>query len=301
MTPMRTVTLTLAVAAVGLTAALAFGAGFAIGASTPEKQKPRIEVRADTVAAQVVNRAAMIGRDLTEAEIVDIVDRQIGIEVLIRKAAKLDVHLKDADIRKHMVAVMTHVLSGQVPEPTHDDLAAFLAENPDRYMTPNRVSFEHVFFAEDHSAAEALAQSLRDGGEAPAGAGDIFWLGRDMDSYSSSQLLTVLGHGFVQAVSDIPMNTWTGPIRSGRGWHVVRLKARHAPQPLPAEERDRRLREDWQRHRLSLGFAEKVEAMRAGYDISSPDPETLRAAIAGQASRSRSIWAVNATAPVARE
>ena len=104
-------------------------------------------------------------------------------------------------------------------------------------MTPRKVTFEHVFFETNPSEADAWYKLARSQGDIPADVGDMFWLGRRMEQYSASQLLTVLGDEFVKQLKDLPLNEWSEPIQSARGAHIVRLEEVHEPRHRRREDR----------------------------------------------------------------
>lgn len=252
-----------------LTLVLGVGLGFLLAnrpASTEE-----IRINAAALTTHIEDREALLGRPLVAQEQQALLDRIVQQEVLVREAARLDLHRKDQDMRKHLIALMQHVLYTEVAEPTNAELQAFHAANRDRYLLPESVSFEHVFFGEDRAAAEALARAVRAGAPVPDDAGQVFWLGRHMQGYYFSQLLTVLGHDFARALKSLPQGEWSGPVRSGRGWHLVRLQAFHPRSPLPAEERDRRLREDWKKDALNRTYDAKIAEMSGRYRIVLPE------------------------------
>ena len=274
----------LAVASVA--AVVGFVAGWALflpDASTPDE----ITISAAQIAAHVANKSALVGRDLTPEEINEIIDRQIAIEVTLAEADRLEIHLKSPDIRKHLIAAMGPVLSSHIPEPSQDALDALFAEAPERFMTPPSVSFQHVFFAKDKAKAQALADAIAEGAPVPENAGDTFWLGRHMERYYYGQLLTVLGHDFTASLKRLPIGTWSGPIKSARGWHLVRLEALHPPEPLPKEERERRLRHVWTKREAARAYDVQIERLTAGHVIHRPSREELETAISAQLEKDR--------------
>ncbi|WP_223426112.1 peptidylprolyl isomerase [Tateyamaria pelophila] len=89
--------------------------------------------------------------------------------------------------------------------------------------------------------------------------------------------MTVLGWDFSAQIRELEPGEWTGPIRSGRGWHLVRLDAFHPPKTLPPDELNRILREDWTQAYSQRSFERRLDNMRASYKIdlpSSMEPQT---------------------------
>jgi peptidyl-prolyl cis-trans isomerase C len=183
-----------------------------------------------------------------------------------------DLHLNDPRVRKRLTDKMNFLLSEEPPEPTAADLQALYDADPGRYRTPRSTSFEHIFFTKDRAAAEALMARIRVGEEPVEGEGDKFWLGRQMQRYSAGQLLTLLGYKFERALRTVPVGEWRGPIQSGRGWHLVRVSARHEPEDLPDTERLRRLRADWDARHRERSRERRMAELRSHYEVVLPDP-----------------------------
>jgi hypothetical protein len=85
-----------------------------------------------------------------------------------------------------------------VPAPTDAELEVFVAAHPERYATPARVTFTHVFVSNERAGANADAQAagLRDqldAGADPATLGDPFLRGRDLRLHSQSELAGIFG------------------------------------------------------------------------------------------------------------
>ena len=111
---------------------------------------------------------------------------------------------------------------------------------------------------------------LRAGTVEPETAGDIFWLGKHLQGYSSRQLVVLFGFGFDRAVKLAAPGEWTGPLKSGRGWHLVRVTETRPPKPLTGDELKRRLYQDWM-HQYRMSRREGILAeMRKRYEIDLP-------------------------------
>lgn len=208
---------------------LAGGAIFLLHAlvAEPPIERERIEVTATTVDEIIRLRSEILSRPLTDEERAELIEQFVDEEILVREAVARGLHLADGKVRQRLRERMEFLLAESAPEPTAADLDRLRARHPNRYKTPQTVTFEHVFFAEDRGAAAALLEEVRDAARMPEAAGERFWLGRRMERYSASQLLVVLGAGFVDALGAMPTGEWTGPIESGRGWHLVRLESFH--------------------------------------------------------------------------
>ncbi|WP_193139034.1 peptidyl-prolyl cis-trans isomerase [Meridianimarinicoccus sp. MJW13] len=229
-----------------------------------------IDVTSEQAAVLVENHAALVGRPLSPQESAQVVERYINDEVLVREAVARGLHLSDAKLRARMLAKMDFLLMDEAPDPTPEELAALRTAMPDRYSLPETISFEHRFFGDNETASRDALAKLTAGSDLPEGAANRFWLGEWMEGYSEAQIQTVLGPEVFEAIAELPPDTWSGPLQTGRGWHVVRLTSVTGPQPLPAQELDRRLREDFAlRHHVETRD-KRILDMRKAYDIRLP-------------------------------
>lgn len=256
-----------------LTAAAVFG----IHALTGGEEGKTIEVRPEAIAGSIALQRELIGRPLTEDERTDLVDSLVRQEILVQEASARGLHLHDSKTRERLVTQMYFVMTEDAPDPRPEDLAALLEEHPENYMFPESVSFDHMFFETDKAAALAVLDQITAGEDVPLDAGDRFWLGNRLEYYAPAQIEIVLGAAFGSVLKDLEPGEWAGPIRSGRGWHLVRLDVFHPPQNLPEDELDRKLRSDWAEGYRAKSFATRLKDMRETYTIALPSEAEIAA------------------------
>ena len=243
---------------------------FALHELTVPDRREVIDISPEALARAFDQRQAILGRPLNPKEQAGIIDQLIRQEILVREAIARNFHLHDFKTRARLVSQMHFVMAEEAPDPSAPDLAALHAEAPERYMTPKTVTFDHIFFATDEAAASLLMTGLAAGEQAPEAAGDRFWLGSRMERYCFEQINSVLGVEFAMSLTGLQPGSWAGPIRSARGWHLVRLESFQLPAPLSAEETNRRLHENWKKTFSARTFAQRLEEMKRGYRINIP-------------------------------
>lgn len=236
-----------------------------------EPEREQIVLTSAAAEDLVQMSSELLGRPLAPPERESLVHDYIDQEILIREAVARGLHLNDPRVRKRLAEKMNFLLSEEPPEPTAADLQALYEADPGRYRTPKTTSFEHIFFKESKASAEALMERILSGEEPAEGAGDKFWLGRQMPRYAAGQLLTLFGYEFERGLRALPVGEWQGPIRSGRGWHLVRVHARHEPEDLPDPERLRRLRADLDDRYREQSRERRLAALRNHYEIVFPE------------------------------
>src|SRR5262245_19219822 len=165
---------------------------------------------------------------------------------LYRKAIALDLDRDDAMVHGILVRQMRLLLkrSDHAPLPDDAELRAYMDRHRDEYLEPARVSLWHVFLASDLRGAEAetdaraLLARLRSEPVAPAQAlrlGDAFPPGGHLQAQSEQDLTRLFGRDFSRAVVALEPGTWTGPLRSAYGVHLVRIEAKEAARTQPFE------------------------------------------------------------------
>jgi hypothetical protein len=236
------------------------------------RQGDEIAATPEVVAALEEERRELLGRPLTEAERQRLADDWIAQEVLVREAMKRGLDRGDGVIRHRLVEKMRVLLREPPREPTRSELEAFHREHEERYRTAERVSLEHVFFFKTSEAAAGATSRLA---ALRAGAdfrrmGERFWLGPVFQGVTQPELGRVLGEPFAKAVFALPLETWTGPLESIRGVHLVRVTARRAAAPAPFEAVENEVREDWQEARDREALERHLLELKKAYRISTP-------------------------------
>jgi hypothetical protein len=221
-------------------------------------------VTRELAQALTKEREELLLRPLTAEERERVISDFVDEEVLLREAYREGLDRGDPRIRRWLVDKMEFSLDEEPEEPTPADLDALYRENPERFMTPRVVSFDHVFFASGHP--EPILSRLR-AGEDITRWGDEFWLGKSLKRVSELELSTTFGGEFASRLFSLPQDEWNGPFSSLRGWHFVRVTELQEPMLRSREESDWALREDWRRARREESRARKLAELRARYRI----------------------------------
>ena len=168
-----------------------------------------------------------------------LIRRDADDEMLFREGMALGLDRDDEIVRRRIVQKMQFLLNdtSAPPEPTQLQLQSYYAANVHQYEQPPEVTFSHVFFSvdvPDARPAQARAEISR-GALGKSGAnrapdlGDPFPYRHDFAGYDPQQVSRLFGDSeFSRAVFTAPTGQWSGPFRSGYGWHLVHIDARRA-------------------------------------------------------------------------
>lgn len=198
----------------------------------------------------------------------------IDDELLYREGLRLGLDKNDNIVRQRVIEKMLFLaedLAGSGRPVGDDELDKYLRTHASDFRRPTVVSLVHVFAATDPSMLARLRPTLAagiDGGAADAPAcGDAFPLGRRVVDASLEAVGKSYGAAFADAVGALPVGTWSEPIASLYGYHLVKVLARKdGGTPTLAEVRGE-VRLAYLQERKARATAELLRAIRARYRV----------------------------------
>jgi hypothetical protein len=208
-------------------------------AAPASRDNTRISLTSAELAALRAAQAQRLGVTALDAGHTAEVDRRaIEDEVLYREGLRLGLDRGDPVMRRHLVQkmlVLAEDLAGATREPTADEIASYFARTRNRWRVAERLHIIHVFAARRETLL-ALADQVRASppGVAPP-LGDAFPHARDLHG-SREDLAASYGDEFATAVAQLGTGTWSAPIQSRFGWHLVEILDRDAGRPAELAE-----------------------------------------------------------------
>ena len=201
-------------------------------------------------------------------------DAYVNDEVLVREALAMGLDRGDIIVRRRLIQKMEFLIENTepVPAPTDAELERLLAAHPERYASPERITFMHVFVSAQHPGGDAatVAAAVKtqlDAGADPAALGDPFLRGREFRLHSQGELAGIFGAAFAAAVMGLPENLWSGPVHSSFGEHLVRVSERHAGVAPVLTTVRARVERDWREERRETLNREAHTRLRAHYVV----------------------------------
>ena len=229
-----------------------------------------ISVTTQTIDALIQQRESISQQPVTHEARQLIIEGHIEDEVLLREAYKRGFDKNDYRVRKRLLSVMRASLSDIIPEPSISQLRAFYEANRERHLTSPSRSFEQVYFSfaskdlpED---PEAFTRQLEQSGDHST-FGEYTLMGNQFTRSSFQNVATNFGKPFAQAISELPIGQWHGPVESFKGIHYVRVTATHAPELPPFENMESYLRTDFLMIKGRESQTRKIEALMKNYEI----------------------------------
>jgi hypothetical protein len=241
--------------------------------ATPVTGQRSIVVPGEVVRGLRAEFARRTGALPTPQEETGLIEDFIRNETLYREALALGLDKGDVVVRRRLIQKMQFLLEDEEPlrEPTQSELENYLLANATRYERPARVAISHVFVASDrHADPRAAAQELAaeiDGRHTPGELGDPFLRGREFPLFSQSSLAGIFGANLAAEVMNLPVGTWSPPIRSSYGYHLVLVRERQSSRPPSVAEAETQLRRDWRADARREVNERALARLRGAYDV----------------------------------
>jgi PPIC-type PPIASE domain len=200
-------------------------------------------------------------------------------ETLYHQALALQLDREDPLVRGLLVQKMRLLLKRSAPVDAPDDatLRAYMQTHPERYAQPARIDLHQVFLARHDSAdaaTERVALTLRDRLEtrhvtAPdvVRLGDPFPAGGCLRAQTARELSRLFGPDFASAVMVLAPRTWSRPIRSAYGMHLVWVDDKTEPSWPSVDAVRSRLAAQWTEERQMEHLEARMRELRAKYVV----------------------------------
>ena len=195
----------------------------------------KIVVSASRVANLGDGFARTWRRPPSEQELQGLIEDYIRDEVFYREGRAAGLDRDDVIIRRRVRQKMEFLAEDMsAPEPSDEQLAAYLASNPERFRSEDQLTFRQVFLSatrrpntiESDSKQVASVLAHADAAVDATALGDPFLLGEEFRGVSPSKLTSIFGESFVERVFAMEKGRWQGPVSSGFGQHFVFVSER---------------------------------------------------------------------------
>lgn len=209
-------------------------------------------------------QAQLLLSSLDEVGRARLVAEYVRDEIMVREAVSLGLDQNDDVIRQRLIQKMDFIFQGfggEKDEVTGADVEAFYQANSDRYVQPKQATFTHIFFnGRDRGVDVARRDALATLAELNAGQvsfeqagryGDRFFFLRNYIERSDRLITDHFGDGMAEQIfAAKPSATWTGPIQSKYGFHLVMLRRKDPAKTLALEVVADQVLADMERERL---------------------------------------------------
>ncbi|MEL7446531.1 MAG: peptidylprolyl isomerase [Pseudomonadota bacterium] len=247
---------------------LVFAFFAATGANEPDPNSRVIEVDREAQTQLSLQFERTMGRSPTDAELDAQIERYVRDEVLYREALRLGLDQNDPIVRRRLASKMDMAASAtaETAEPGEETLRAWFEENQSRFASAELITFDQLYFSEQDAAK--AAQNRLNTGSAIDQFGEPISLPASMDGASLRELQDRFGSQFSEAVNQLGSGeNWQGPVPSGFGWHLVKVRERKASEVLEFEAVRDRVESDWRSATIAARKDAAYGVLRGAYRV----------------------------------
>jgi hypothetical protein len=221
-----------------------------------------------------------------EQELQGLIENYVRDEVFYREGRAAGMDRDDVIIRRRVRQKMEFLADEvSVPEPSDEQLAAYLASNAERFRAEDQLTFHQVFLSATRRAntinsdSKRLASVLARADETvnATALGDPFLLGEEFRDVSLSKVTSIFGESFTKQISGVETGRWQGPISSSFGQHFVFISERISGNVPPLDAVRPAVQREWANARRLEAEQKLYASLRNRYEIVVEEPRAKAA------------------------
>jgi hypothetical protein len=221
-----------------------------------DPQSAKIVVTPGDIDQMVATFTRTWQRPPTEEEAKGLVEDLVRNEIYYREALAIGLDRDDGVIRRRMRQKMEFIFEdiASQTDPTDAELLAFMKKHPEPYRVDPQIAFRHVYVNAARRGKNAAADALEvlaqlDAGGDPDSVGDPILLASDVPLSPLWDISKQFGESFSRKLLELKPGTWTGPVPSGFGLHLVLVGKRVGGRLADLKEVREMVKRDWMAER----------------------------------------------------
>jgi parvulin-like peptidyl-prolyl isomerase len=208
-----------------------------------------------------------------------VLDRLIEEELLVQRGLELGLAESDRRVRADLTSAVIHAVLMEAEDEVPDEAAlrAFYQEQRDFFTRPGRLRLQQIFFRVPDLASEQPARARAEAAFARLAAGEPFEAVAESGDAPLSplpdallpptQVREVLGPTALRTALELEPGRVSAPVRSGIGYHLLRLVAREEPAPPPFETIVEQVQSEFVRRAGERALRRYLDELRARAEI----------------------------------
>lgn len=232
----------------------------------------QILVTSETINLLTDRWTQQLGTEPTDADIEGLIDEYVVEEMLVREAIKLGLDTHDTIIRRRLIQKLEFVTRDTTNpvEPTEEELESYFRTVQARYDIPASLDFVHVFYSGDkreNPHADALVDLQTITTENRREYGDPFLLSNSYTEFSFANVRKEYGSRFETGLLQAEVGTWSGPVPSVYGQHLIYVSQRYAGREADFLDVIDQVLADYRYDKFNEFQNEYIEQLRSDYSV----------------------------------
>lgn len=256
-----------------LLAGLALFLFFAWRGDAVDPESRTIIITEEQVERLAASWAQTWQRPPSQTELDGLIRDFVKEEIYYREGLRLGLEQDDPIIRRRIRSKMEFLAISELENEVPSDAAlqALLDKSPQAYARDARYSFDQIYLgAQDEAAARSRAKQILESLKNVVDwqkQGDAISLPRSPENVDRTRIAAEFGDEFADALAGLKAGAWSGPVSSGFGLHLVRIRAvQTSAKPKLADVRQQ-LENDWRAQTVKDREAKAYQTLLDGYTI----------------------------------
>jgi hypothetical protein len=145
-------------------------------------------------------------------------------EIFYKEAVAMGLDKTDLTVKRRLRQMMEMMMDDFATiYPSEEQLRVYLAEHPEKFRRDDRISFRQLHFSmeEREEAVQLLSRLQVSESAAEDYAGGLLLLSEYYEQEIKFEVDKAFGPYFTTKLFELETGSWTGPIESPFGWHLV--------------------------------------------------------------------------------
>lgn len=212
--------------------------------------KPEIVISQGKIKQLTAQFTKTRQRSPDEKELKALIDNQVREDLAFNHGTQMGLVENDTIIKRRVQQKIEFMLNDSIAsiEPSKEELQAYLDAHKEKYTIAPVYSFKHIYInPEKYENVEAFIASLgmQDLDEIYLNAGDRILLESEYKHISTAQVARLFGLKFAKALDGIALGTWQGSVKSGYGFHLVKIDDKSPKHVATLEEVAQEVKRDF--------------------------------------------------------
>jgi len=213
----------------------------------------------------------------TQTELQSMINQQIREEVMVREALVMGLDKNDGVVRRRLAQKVEFIFAdlAALVNPTETELQDYLSTHSDKFKLPARINFEQVFIDISKHPSNLQVYTNRllnellqaDSNIDINTMGDSLLLAQQYKQQTEHDVSRLFGKDFASELFTLAVGNWQGPVQSGYGLHLIRIKNKAENQQPELNTLREKVRIEWlaqQRRDMDKAF---YNSLRQRYEI----------------------------------
>ena len=211
----------------------------------------------------------------TEAEMKNQINGHIMDQIFYKEAVTMGLDRSDIAVKKRLRQLMEMMLDDYTTVyATEQQLQDYLSANPDKFREESMVTFSHLYFkVDERELALKVLEVLQKGASIEKYRNyNLLMLPIDFTSETQSNIARQTGKEFANELFQLQTGTWTGPVASVYGWHLVWVDNIEEGEVPDLNKVWDEVEREWSAEQKKIRKKEQYSLMREPYKVIFEDP-----------------------------